>query len=247
VEGGARFDAGHRPEGLRLLRQARAELSHETVPVELVVLGALVEYRAALALGADTVVRGLPAWLAARAAASAELALMAAWAQFAQGKADPVTVPDQALLGCLTQLEGRLLEATVAIRAGERTRARAALSAALRLAEPARLIRPFERADPALLQLLVDQIGGFGEAESFASQVHRALSGLEHGRGDGLLTEREHMVLVALTSQRSLEEIATELAVSVNTVKTHVRAIYSKLGVNSRRTAVLAARELGLT
>src|SRR5262249_56679025 len=66
VEGGARFDSGHRPDGLRRLRQARTELSDETVPVELVALAALVEYRAAVVLGADAVVRELPAWVAGR-------------------------------------------------------------------------------------------------------------------------------------------------------------------------------------
>jgi LuxR family maltose regulon positive regulatory protein len=44
----------------------------------------------------------------------------------------------------------------------------------------------------------------------------------------------------------NLEEIADDLDVSINTVKSHVRAIYSKLGVSSRRTAVLAAHEHGL-
>ena len=41
-------------------------------------------------------------------------------------------------------------------------------------------------------------------------------------------------------------EIALELTVSVNTVKNHVRSIYTKLGVSNRRVAVLAAHELGL-
>ena len=44
----------------------------------------------------------------------------------------------------------------------------------------------------------------------------------------------------------SLDEIATDLTVSVNTVKSHVRSIYTKLGVSSRRTAVLSAHENGL-
>ena len=44
----------------------------------------------------------------------------------------------------------------------------------------------------------------------------------------------------------SLDEIATDLTVSVNTVKSHVRSIYAKLSVSSRRMAVLAAREHGL-
>ena len=53
-------------------------------------------------------------------------------------------------------------------------------------------------------------------------------------------------MLDQLPSLHTIEEIADHLAVSVNTIKTHVRAIYRKLGVSSRRTAVLAAHEQGL-
>ena len=51
------------------------------------------------------------------------------------------------------------------------------------------------------------------------------------------------MMLVAV---RSLSDIAEELVVSLNTVKTHVRSIYQKLGVNSRQDSIRRARELGL-
>jgi LuxR family maltose regulon positive regulatory protein len=57
------------------------------------------------------------------------------------------------------------------------------------------------------------------------------------------LSARERDVLAQLISLNNLGEIADGLAVSVNTVKSHVRSIYGKLGVNSRRTAVLAALE----
>ena len=60
------------------------------------------------------------------------------------------------------------------------------------------------------------------------------------------LTDRELAVLHLLPSARSQREIATELYVSLNTVKTHCRAIYRKLGVSDRRAAVQAARERGL-
>ena len=60
------------------------------------------------------------------------------------------------------------------------------------------------------------------------------------------LSGGEREVLDQLPSLRDLEEIADHLAVSVNTVKSQVRAIYGKLGVSSRRTAVLAAHEQGL-
>jgi len=61
-----------------------------------------------------------------------------------------------------------------------------------------------------------------------------------------MLTERELTVLELLPSLLSLDEIATDLTLSVNTVKSHVRSIYTKLGVSSRRTAVLSAHETGL-
>jgi LuxR family transcriptional regulator, maltose regulon positive regulatory protein len=60
------------------------------------------------------------------------------------------------------------------------------------------------------------------------------------------LGAREREVLDQLPSLRNLDEIADHLAVPVATVKTHVRAIYVKLGVSSRRSAVLAAQEQGL-
>ena len=60
------------------------------------------------------------------------------------------------------------------------------------------------------------------------------------------LTEREREVLELLPSMRSVVEIAEDLAVSANTVKTHQRAIYHKLGAETRRAAVLRARRVGL-
>lgn len=60
------------------------------------------------------------------------------------------------------------------------------------------------------------------------------------------LSERELAVLRHLPSVLSLPEIARELYVSPNTVKTQCNAIYRKLAVSSRASAVQAARELGL-
>jgi LuxR family maltose regulon positive regulatory protein len=60
------------------------------------------------------------------------------------------------------------------------------------------------------------------------------------------MTDREAEVLRLLTTDLSGPEIARELNVSVNTLRTHVKNVYGKLGVNSRRTAVRRARDLGL-
>jgi LuxR family transcriptional regulator, maltose regulon positive regulatory protein len=60
------------------------------------------------------------------------------------------------------------------------------------------------------------------------------------------LTEREQTVLRYLPSLMTYEEIATDLVVSLNTVKTHAHGIFRKLGVTGRREAVRSARELHL-
>jgi LuxR family transcriptional regulator, maltose regulon positive regulatory protein len=60
------------------------------------------------------------------------------------------------------------------------------------------------------------------------------------------LSERELAVLRLLSSQLSLREIGNELYVSLNTIKTHTRNVYAKLGVSSRKQAVVRAREEGL-
>jgi LuxR family maltose regulon positive regulatory protein len=60
------------------------------------------------------------------------------------------------------------------------------------------------------------------------------------------LTEREATVLRLLPTLMSNDEIAAAMLLSVNTVKTHLKALYRKLGVERRRDAVVRARELDL-
>jgi LuxR family transcriptional regulator, maltose regulon positive regulatory protein len=60
------------------------------------------------------------------------------------------------------------------------------------------------------------------------------------------LTAREEAVLGLLPTGLSAREIADELGISRDTVKTHTKRIYQKLGVSSRRDAVARGRDLGL-
>jgi LuxR family transcriptional regulator, maltose regulon positive regulatory protein len=60
------------------------------------------------------------------------------------------------------------------------------------------------------------------------------------------LSPGELRVLRYLPTNLSRPEIATELSVSVNTVSTHIRSIYAKLGADDRSAAVRRARELRL-
>jgi LuxR family maltose regulon positive regulatory protein len=60
------------------------------------------------------------------------------------------------------------------------------------------------------------------------------------------LSEQEQRVLRLLAAGLSNPEIAEQLVISVNTVKTHVKNIYAKLNVNNREDARQAARQLKL-
>jgi LuxR family maltose regulon positive regulatory protein len=111
---------------------------------------------------------------------------------------------------------------------------------ALADAQPLDLVRPFAIAGRGVRVLLVDQLGGVRDPGTFAFRCltsgHRPHEPLATP-----LSAREQDVLAQLVSLSNLGEIADDLAVSVNTVKSHVRAIYGKLGVSSRRAAVLTA------
>ena len=60
------------------------------------------------------------------------------------------------------------------------------------------------------------------------------------------ITEREREVLRLLQGTLSLRDIGRELYLSPNTIKTHTRALYRKLGASDRQDAVAKARELGI-
>lgn len=58
------------------------------------------------------------------------------------------------------------------------------------------------------------------------------------------LTRREIEVLKLLCTHRSVNEIAAELCIATSTLRTHIRNIYAKLGIHSRREAVMIVREM---
>jgi LuxR family maltose regulon positive regulatory protein len=143
-----------------------------------------------------------------------------------------------------TLVEALLLETALALAAGDRPAARRALRAALAAAEPIDALRPFSQAGPSVHALLALQHGSFGGADDFAQRALAAEAGGEERLT--MLSQRELTVLGLLPSLLSLHEIAADLTVSVNTVKSHVRSIYTKLGVSNRRMAVVSAHERGL-
>jgi LuxR family maltose regulon positive regulatory protein len=150
-----------------------------------------------------------------------------------------------------TLVETHLLAGIAHLQQGDRNAAAAAAEAALATAELDRLLFPFamtnaaelldalprhETAHSALLADIVDFLGG----ASAASAERQRLGQPEQ------LSPSELRVLRYLPTNMTRPEIARELYVSINTVNTHVRNIYSKLGTRDRSAAVQRARELRL-
>jgi LuxR family maltose regulon positive regulatory protein len=109
------------------------------------------------------------------------------------------------------------------------------------------LIAQHNPAADQLLQRLLDAAEAGGR-ERVASEL-RSLAG--HGKVEttgitGGLSDRELQVLRLLATELSGPQIARELFVSVNTLRTHTRHVFEKLDVNSRPAAVRRGRELGV-
>ena len=248
-EGMVRFDDGDRVASSQVMRAARHWLADLELPREVVGVCAVAEYHAAITLGEGLHAAEVLAWVQERLPGSGELAVLRVRAHLAADEPDAAeavlrdTVSAIAVLPA-TPVDRCLAETALALRSHRRTKALHALDRALALARPNGLVRPFALAEPQVGHLLIDHSGGFGSLDRFAQAVRGRL--VPHTPPSDL-TDREQVVLQRLPSQRSLDEIASDLTVSVNTVKTHVRAIYGKLGVNNRRSAVVVARQHGLT
>jgi LuxR family maltose regulon positive regulatory protein len=126
------------------------------------------------------------------------------------------------------------------------------LERALTLAEPEGYVRVFAGEGPPMAALL----GRVAKRHSTWDYVRRLLEACRHSGGGPPrpagrrlvepLSERELDVLRLLGTDLDGPDIARELRVSLNTLRTHTQHIYTKLGVNSRRAAVRRAAELDL-
>jgi len=133
---------------------------------------------------------------------------------------------------------------------GDMPAAGAALDRALTLGEPEGYVRVFLDEGPPMIALL-RTVAEHGRAREYAG--HILASGTAGPRPAkaprGLvepLSERELHVLRWLRTDLSGPDIARELTVSLNTLRTHTKSIYAKLGANSRLAAVRRAEELDL-
>jgi LuxR family maltose regulon positive regulatory protein len=122
------------------------------------------------------------------------------------------------------------------------------LGAALALAQPDGYIRTFT-SEGANMQRLLSSLPAQGASRRYATSLLGAFQADPSRQGLTLiepLSPREIEVLSMLTTSLSVTEIAEELVISVNTARSHIKSIYSKLGVNRRLDAIEMAKELHL-
>jgi len=152
----------------------------------------------------------------------------------------------------------RVAEALAHRARGDRDAAQASLEAALVLAEPEGYVRTFlDEGAP-----MADLLAAAADAPHASAYVRMLRSSVAAPADRHLperpapdraapamvepLSSRERDVLRLLATDLNGPEIARELVVSLNTVRTHTKNLYLKLGVNNRRAALSRARELGL-
>jgi LuxR family maltose regulon positive regulatory protein len=153
-------------------------------------------------------------------------------------------------------MEVLLLEAIARDAAGDHAAANRALDGALDLAEPDRMLYPFIfHPVPELMRRYAQQSAAHGVVVArvlrlvdYASQVssERRAAANQPRILRQPLSQAEIRVLRYLPTGLTVQEIAAELYLSVNTVRTHVRHVYEKLDVHRRHEAVDRARALGL-
>jgi len=133
--------------------------------------------------------------------------------------------------------------------AGDGDSALDALEHALRLAEPEGYVRTITGVGgqmAALLESVAQRRPDWAYARRLLEVMGRSEPALPQDRLVDSLTGRERDVLRLLASDLDGPAIARELVLSLNTVRTHTKNIYAKLGVTNRRAAVTRAHQLSL-
>ncbi|TDC92014.1 LuxR C-terminal-related transcriptional regulator [Actinomadura sp. 7K507] len=237
----------HRSRADEVLREAHHELTGWTVPTYIAHRFTAAEAALRTSFGDTGTAARLLADQAGASGCSAPLSVALARIQLRDGDLDAAILTAAGApngeLGL--SLEARLLEALAADRLGHDRHVSTTLEKTLQLADHERFRGVFLREGPAARRLLSAHLDSGTACWPFVMEI----VGCAAERTDGPaapLTERELTVLRYLQSVLTTEEIAAELHLSVNTVKTHTRHIYRKLTASRRREAVRKAREAQL-
>ena len=163
---------------------------------------------------------------------------------------EPYLEGDLPTIRMVDRIAAQLVASCAHRRLGMQREAEEQLHRALALAEPHRPVRVFVQAGRVIRSLLTVAVppdGPYGPLRALLLHNFDAqATAWEEDVRPIRLTASEAAILTFLPEHPTNEEIAADLFVSVNTVKTHLRSLYRKLGVASRREAVSRARQHGL-
>lgn len=252
---------GDTPAGLELLRAARQDLQRLHGPHALT--ASLWEWEARLLASTGRTEQAHTLLQLSGNGPRSSVATLAAWAELQLAEGDPAGAL-ATLRPCLDgsasplfayqTLETLLLDAVARQRLGDHDGAAASVERALRIAEPEGYRQVFWNLGVEVRALLMRQrdrgsghpqlLAELLETQAFAAPP-AAASPVEASPVEPL-TDRERTVLRYLSSELSTRQIADELYVSVNTVRSHVRSVYRKLDASRRGDAVRRARHLRL-
>ena len=246
---------GHGQAALEIIRHARqgwtppAWAEHRLTVLQSQSCAATADLRSAV----DLAGRADPESSLDAAVALARALLAAEDAEAARNALDAAPPGEAAPDGVL--LESLLVDAQLSYESGDRARGRHCLERALRLSEREQFrlqfgmerawLRPVLRREPDLAQayrrVLEPELVGPSTAVPRQPGFQEAMPVIVEK-----LSEREREVLEHVSAMESTAEIASEMYISVNTVKTHLKSIYRKLSVTHRGEAVRRARQFGL-
>jgi LuxR family maltose regulon positive regulatory protein len=146
-----------------------------------------------------------------------------------------------------TLIDVQLLRSAIEMERGNATLSDMSFDRALHAMARTGVRSPFRHIPPAVLARMAERAlerPQSGEALRILGRVAEATDGHVDDRES--LSERERLVLVYVERKLTVAQIAAELFISPNTVKTHLRRLYRKLGVTTREEAIRKARGLGL-
>jgi LuxR family transcriptional regulator, maltose regulon positive regulatory protein len=246
---------GRAPAAAQIIARAR---SGWPVPVWLDQQLSLVESRACAAAG--DIKAALAAAERAGRGTSLEAAVTLAHAWATAGDGDNARLALAPVLAAgsgaadRVRVQAWLVDAQLSYASGDRARGRRSFASALRLAEPEQLRLPFAAEHgwigPALQR--DPELAAAHRSLLVPAVLHEQLPAPARAPDQAPilvvepLTEREREVLRHVSGMLNTAEVASEMYISVNTVKTHLRSIYRKLAAAHRAEAVRRARQLQL-
>jgi LuxR family maltose regulon positive regulatory protein len=160
--------------------------------------------------------------------------------------ADALAAADVADAHPRSTVEAWVLAAVASEQLGDTAGADAAAANALAMAEESDAWAPVVHHGPSVAAVVGRVAAGAGPQQGAAIHARSLLHTAPLPTFVEPLTDRERVVLRYLPAMMSNAEIAAAMHVSINTVKTHLKSLYRKLGVDRRRDAVQRARNLEL-